>query len=167
MPQESELNDALITIRSAIEHDEPAITNLIHSEHLNPCGLDWRRFLVATYEANIVGAVQLRHHGDGSKELGSLVVRQDARRRGIASRLIDTLLSKVSSRVFMITSAQFAAHYAQWGFRHINAVEAPSSIMRNYAVGQLLGGFLSLICGRTPKRLAILDRNLSGVSTQR
>jgi amino-acid N-acetyltransferase len=128
---ESDLNHAMITIRSAMEQDQLAIGDLVHSERLNPNGLDWRRFVVATYAAIVIGAVQLRKHVDGSKELGSLVVRKDVRCRGIASRLIDALLWRVHSRVFMITTARFAANYARWGFHPINAPEAPSAILRN------------------------------------
>jgi amino-acid N-acetyltransferase len=157
-PTESYLNDAMITIRSAMEHDQLAITDLVHSERLNPNGFDWRRFVVATCDAMVIGAVQLRKHVDGSKELGSLVVRKDVRRRGIASRLIDALLWRMHNRVFMITSASFAANYARWGFRPINAGEAPSAILRNYVLGQLIGGAFALIPGRLPKRLVILDR---------
>jgi N-acetylglutamate synthase-like GNAT family acetyltransferase len=161
------LNDALITIRSAVEHDQLAITNLVRSERLNPNDLDWRRFLVATYDSGVVGAVQLRQHVDTSRELGSLVVRKDARRRGIASRLVDALLSTVRTRVFMIASAPYATHYARWGFQRISAVEAPSPIVRNYALGQLIGGFVALLCGRSPRRLVILDRRAPAPATER
>ena len=157
---EHALNVALITIRSAMKQDEAAIHRLVRAERLNPADLDWRRFVVAAYEAAVIGTVQLRCHGDGSREVGSLVVRQDARRRGIASRLIDALLERARGRVFMITGAPFAAHYARFGFRPIQALDAPRHILRNYALGQLFGGFLSLLCGRSPRRLVILDRRM-------
>jgi amino-acid N-acetyltransferase len=141
-----------------MEHDQLEITTLVRSERLNPNGLDWPRFVVATYEAMVVGAIQLRKHLDGSNELGSLVVRKDLRRRRVASRLIDTLLRSVHGRVLMITGARFAAHYARWGFHRIGAGEAPSPILRNYVLGQLIGGAFALFSGRIPNRLAILDR---------
>jgi len=109
----------------------------------------------------------LRQHADDSRELGSLVVREDARRRGIASRLVDALLSKVRTRVFMITSAPFAAHYARWGFQRISVVEAPSPVVRNYALGQVIGGFLALLCARAPRRLVILGRKVPALATER
>jgi N-acetylglutamate synthase-like GNAT family acetyltransferase len=147
-----------IRIRSATEQDQPAITTLVHNERLNPYDLDWRRFVVATDHGGVVGAVQLRNHFDGSRELGSLVVRKEARRYGIASRLIDALLSTETVRVFMITGAAFAAHYERWGFRPIEPVDAPSPIWRNYGLGRL-GGILSFLAGCRPNRLAILDRS--------
>lgn len=144
-------------IRFAAEHDQHAITTLVRGERLNPFDLDWRRFAVATDPSGIVGAAQLREHVDGSYELGSLVVRREARRRGIASRLIDTLLLAQHSRVFMITGTAFARHYERWGFRHIEPVQAPWPIRRNYWLGRL-AGIQSLLTGRRPNELAVLDR---------
>ena len=97
------MNTLPITIRRATEDDQPALTTLVRSERLNPFGPDWRRFVVAADLFGIVGAAQLRKHSDGSRELGSLVVREAARRFGVASRLIDALLSTETARVFMIT----------------------------------------------------------------
>ncbi len=159
------MNTVPIRIRSATEQDQPAITTLVQNERLNPYGLDWRRFVVATDHGGVVGAAQLRQHFDGSRELGPLVVRKEARRYGIASRLIDALLSTETARVFMITGAAFAAHYERWGFRPIEPVDAPSPIWRNYWLGRL-GSILSFLAGRRPNRLAILDRS-AGVTTAR
>ena len=85
-----ELREAL-TIRLATEMDQLAIRAMIRSERLNPTGLDWPSFMVATDERGLAGAVQLRRHRDGSRELGTLVVRKQARGHGIAGKLIDAL----------------------------------------------------------------------------
>jgi N-acetylglutamate synthase-like GNAT family acetyltransferase len=146
------------TIRRAREPDEYAIWSLVRSERLNPLDLDWRRFVLAIDPSGIVGAVQLRLHDDDSRELGSLVVRHDARSRGVAARLIDALLARVATRVWMITGAAFAAHYARWGFRRIEPSTAPASVRRNYYLGRFIGGALSFISGRAPKVLAVLHR---------
>lgn len=140
-----------------MQRDELAITSLVRSERLNPNDLDWRRFVVAIDGSGLLGAVQLRMHVDRSRELGSLVVRRDARGRGVASRLIDALLASIATRVLMITGAAFAAHYERWDFRPIEPAQAPASVRRNYYLGALIGGALSLLSGRRPKRLAILD----------
>jgi amino-acid N-acetyltransferase len=157
--QEPHLKSGMLAIRNATERDHLAITTLVHSERLNPNDLDWRRFIVATDTTGILGAVQLRRHFDRSRELGSLVVRKDARGRGIASRLIDTLLAPVATRVLMITGAAFIAHYERWGFYRIQPMEAPIAVRRNYYLGSLIGGALSLLSGRRPRTLAILHRN--------
>jgi len=146
-----------ITIRAAREIDETAILALVRSERLNPFDLDWRRFMLAADSGGIVGAVQLREHADGSRELGSLVVRRHARRHGVAARLIDALLALQRTRVFMITGAAFAWHYERWGFRSIEPIQAPWPILRNYWLGRL-SGVQSFLAGRTPTNLAVLHR---------
>jgi GNAT superfamily N-acetyltransferase len=103
-----------VTIRAAGADDEAGIVALVRSERLNPFDLDWRRFMLATDSGGIIGAVQLREHDDGSRELGSLVVRRNARRHGIGARLIDAVLTFQNTRVFMITGAAFARHYVRW-----------------------------------------------------
>jgi|SoiMethySBSTD1v2_1073268.scaffolds.fasta_scaffold196777_2 N-acetylglutamate synthase-like GNAT family acetyltransferase len=146
-----------ITIRTASEYDQEAITALVRSERLNPSDLDWRRFLVATDARGLAGTVQLRNHFDGSLELGSLVVRPDTRSRGVAARLIDALMLFARGRVYMITGARFAAHYAHWGFAPVEPTHAPSGIQRNYFLGRL-AGIASRVIGRTPNPLAVLAR---------
>lgn len=147
-----------IVIRAATADDQPAVKALVRSEHLNPLDLDWRRFTIALDDSGLVGAVQLRKHWDGSRELGSLVVRQDARHHGIASQLIDAVLSCETARVFTITRPAYAAYYARWGFRRIEPDAAPASIWRNYLFGRYAGGILSLLAGRRPAKLIVLDR---------
>lgn len=146
-----------ITIRAATERDQQAIAALVRSEWMNPFDLDWRRFLVAADANGIAGAVQLRNHFDGSRELGSLVVRADMRARGVAARLIDALMLFVRGRVYMITGARFASHYEHWGFAPLDATSAPAGIRRNYAFGRL-AGIVARFIGRKPNPLAILTR---------
>lgn len=55
------------------------------------------------------GAIQLRFHKDGSRELGSLVVDVKNRNRGIASRLITSLLARHECEVFMITGRRMSS----------------------------------------------------------
>jgi len=151
-------NAPLLEIRPATADDQLAIRTLVRGEHLNPIDLDWRRFTVAIDTDGLVGAVQLRKHGEGSRELGSLVVRADARHRGIASQMIDTLLCGETARVFTITRPAFIGYYARWGFRRIEPDAAPVSIWRNYLFGRFGGGLLSLLMGRRPSKLVVLDR---------
>ena len=105
-----------VAIRSAVPADQEAIRALVKGERLNPMGIDWPNFLVAVGTQGIVGAVQLRKHPDGSRELGSLVVAPEARGLGIAARLIDALVTDHDGPVQMITGAQHAAHYQRWVF---------------------------------------------------
>ena len=144
-----------ITIRAASERDQDAIIALVRSERMNPFDLDWRRFLVATDARGVAGAVQMRNHFDGSRELGSLVVRPDVRAHGIAARLIGRLMASARGRIYMITGARFASHYARWGFTPVEPARAPLGILRNYVFGRLVGVVARAI-GRSSKSLAVL-----------
>jgi amino-acid N-acetyltransferase len=147
-----------VSIRPAHPTDHDAIVGLVRSERLNPNGLDWPNFLVATEHDRLIGAVQLRSHNDGARELGSLVVERSSRGRGLAARLIDSLLAANPGRVLMITGRQHATHYSAWRFRPIAAFDAPVSIARNYCLGQIIGGTFALLQRRAINRLVILER---------
>ena len=146
-----------LEVRPASEADHAGILALVQSERLNPNNLTWRNFVVASDASGIIGAVQIRNHADGSRELGSLVVRREARGHGVASRLVEAMTANESRRLFMITGAAFAAHFERWGFRPIDLHEAPRAIRHNYRMGRL-GGILSLLRCRRPRQLVILDR---------
>jgi len=152
------VNSVTCAIRRATWADQAAIDALVQGERLNPVDLDWRRFIVAENANGVIGAVQLRQHDDDARELGTLVVRKDARGRGIASRLIDAVLASAAGRVLMITGERFAAHYARWGFRRIEPALAPAGVRRNYYFGKVAGWALWLAGSRRPRPLAIFDR---------
>lgn len=144
-------------IRPAREQDQEAIRALVCGERLNPNGIHWPNFLVAEDHRGVVGAVQMRKHRDGSRELGSLVVAKEARGEGIAARLIDALIGPEAGRVQMVTGRAFASHYERWGFRRIAPRAASPSVRRNYWLGSL-AFIISLVKRRRPQRLVILDR---------
>jgi amino-acid N-acetyltransferase len=106
----------------------------------------------------LVGAVQIRKHKDGSRELGSLVVDRSYRRQGLASRLIDKLLAAEGGRVLVITGKMRAAYFARWGFRPTTSWRAPTSIRTNYYLGYMIGGLFALLRRRPVNHLVILDR---------
>lgn len=147
-----------LAIRAATADDQNAIVGLVHSERLNPHGLEWPNFVVAVDGQALVGAAQIRKHKDGSRELGSLVVDGPYRRQGLASRLIDRLLAGESGRVLVITGKIRAAYFARWGFQPIASGRAPSSIRTNYYLGYMIGGLLALLRRRPVNHLVILDR---------
>jgi amino-acid N-acetyltransferase len=144
-------------LRAATVADQDAIVALVRSERLNPNGLHWPHFIVAALDGQVVGAVQMRHHADGSRELGSLVVAKDFRGRGIAGQLIGRLLMQHPGAAHLITPRVKARRYAYWGFRAIAPWRAPRSVCLNYCMGQLASA-LALLQGRAPRRLAVLAR---------
>lgn len=147
-----------LVIRPATLADQPHIVSLARGERVKPTGLDWPRFVVADDEGEIVGAVQLRAHPDGSRELGSLIVAPAHRKRGIAARLIETRLADASGRVLVITGRVHAGFYARWGFRRIRPIAAPPFVCMNYWLGYLGGGLLARLHGRAVNHLAVLER---------
>lgn len=151
------MSAAPVAIRPAAPHDQDPIRALVRGERLNPTGLDWPHFIVAEDERGIVGAVQLRRHADGARELGSLVVAPAARGQGIATRLVDTLLAPQRDSVLMITDGAHAGHFRRWGFRTIDAREAPRSVRFNHRMGRL-ARLLSLLRRLPPRRLVVLQR---------
>lgn len=147
-----------ITIRRGSRSDQASVGELVASERLNPNGIHAENFLLALDGDWLIGAVQLRCHPDGARELGSLVVRQEYRGRGIAGNLIDTLLAPEPRSVFMITGRRGAKRYRRWGFAPAASHDIPKSIRTNRAKGQIFGGINALWHGRSPQRLVILHR---------
>lgn len=147
-----------MTIGPAVAGDSAAILSLVRAERLNPNDLRWSNFLVAKEGDAIVGAVQIRRHRDGSRELGSLVVVRDRRGAGVAGRLIDAALAREAGAVHMVTGKEHAAHFGRWGFVAVRAIDAPRSIRRNYCLGQAIGGAHAILTGRRVNRLVILER---------
>lgn len=146
-----------IGFRPATEQDLPAIKSLVHGERLNPTGINWPNFLVAAMAGRIVGAVQIRKHSDGSRELGSLVVAKDQRGHGIASRLIDRLLADEREPIWMITGETHAGTFARWGFERIEPAAAPVKVRFNYRIGRL-ARIVSFLRRQPMRRLVILER---------
>lgn len=146
-----------VRIRRAAAQDQDAIRALVRAERLNPNGLDWPRFVVACEGEQIVGAVQLRRHRDGSRELGSLVVAPHWRGQGLAGQLIDALLIGFEEPVHMVTQRRHAAHFERWGFRPAWALRAPAAVRLNWAIGQSVA-LWSLLRRRPMRRLVVLAR---------
>lgn len=147
-----------ITIRQGLRSDQGSVEELVASERLNPNGIHAENFLLAADGERVIGAVQVRCHPDGARELGSLVVRPEYRGRGIAGNLIDALLAREVCSVFMITGSGGSRRYGRWGFVRAACRDIPKSIRINRAKGQVFGGIYALWHGRSPQRLVILHR---------
>jgi amino-acid N-acetyltransferase len=146
-----------IGFRPATEQDQQAIKALVHGERLNPTDINWPNFMVAAMAGRIVGAVQMRRHSDGSRELGSLVVAKDQRGHGIASRMIDRLLEDEREPIWMITSETHAGTFARWGFERIEPAAAPVKVRFNWRMGRL-ARIISFFKRQPKNQLIILER---------
>jgi amino-acid N-acetyltransferase len=146
-----------IAIRPARREDREAVVALMRGERLNPVGRNIMNFKVAESQGRIIGAAQMRKHGDGARELGSLIVAREWRRQGVASLLIGAWISDCADPIYMITASAHAAHYDRFGFAPCAARRAPRSIRFNFMMGRL-GRIVSLLMRLPPNRLCVLRR---------
>ncbi len=124
-----------IALRAARIEDEPIIRRLVRSSDLNPLGIDWRRFTVATLgEAGpIVGMGQIKPHGDGSRELASIAVVEAQRGKGIARMLIEHLLATEVGAIYLTCRPQLRGFYVPFGFVEVHDASAMPLYFRRIA----------------------------------
>jgi amino-acid N-acetyltransferase len=131
-----------ITIRPAIEADKPKIRDLVWDAHLNPTGLDWRRFVVGVNARGVVIAcAQIKPHRDGSQELASLVVSPEYRGNGIARKLMEHLIRHHTGDLYLMCRASLGGFYRKFGFSAVDVEEMPpyfQRISRLAALAELL-----------------------------
>jgi N-acetylglutamate synthase-like GNAT family acetyltransferase len=119
-------------VRPAVKEDFPAIRALIHAVQINPTGLDWRRFLVAvTPDNELLGCGQIKAHSDGSRELASIAVREQARGQGVARAVIEKLVVREPTRpLYLMCRARLGSLYAKFGFHSIGFDDMPLYFQR-------------------------------------
>jgi N-acetylglutamate synthase-like GNAT family acetyltransferase len=90
-------------LRAATAADEPEIKALIRAVQINPMGLDWHRFVVASSaEDGIRGCGQVKNHGEDVRELASIAVWPQYRGRGIAGEIIKHLVNQNPGTLFLM-----------------------------------------------------------------
>jgi N-acetylglutamate synthase-like GNAT family acetyltransferase len=119
-------------VRSATRQDFPEIRALIHAVSINPTGLAWRHFLVAVIPENtLLGCGQIKPHFDGSRELASIAVQEQARGQGVARAIIQELLAREKTRpLYLMCRARLEPLYIKFGFRAIGLDEMPVYFQR-------------------------------------
>jgi len=136
-------------IRRAKATDQAEIRALIRNVGINPLGLDWRRFYLAVdHDNQLVGCGQIKVHKDGSRELASIAVKENWRRLGIASRLIETLLHEVDGNVWLMCRSEMVPFYKKFGFIEVLRLDNLPSYFRRIAS---LWRMVSKIFGRKRK----------------
>lgn len=129
-----------INIRSAVEQDFIKIKKLISQVHINPTGLDWRRFIIAeTTNGEFAGCAQLKPHSDGSVELASLAVVTEFRNQRIAARLISNLMAIAPRPLYLTCRDVLQSYYEQHGFRVAPEEELPTYFRRIKKLAGVLG----------------------------
>ena len=106
-----------IQFRRALAEDSRAIVQMVRGERLNPMGLDWRRFLLAAAaDGTLIGCVQIKPHGDGTRELASLVVCPAYRGRGLARQLIERIRVGQEPPLYLMCRSELEPLYTRFGF---------------------------------------------------
>ena len=114
----------MFSIRPAIQDDQSKINSLIRSVRINPTRLDWRRFAVAVDEEDaLIGCGQVKPHRDGSRELSSLAVVENWRGRGVARALMEWLMAKHASPLWLTCRSSLVPLYERFGFREVQRTE--------------------------------------------
>ncbi len=129
-----------VILRPARAEDQAAIRQIVREARINPTGLDWRRFVVAEDDGQIVATGQIKPHRDGSRELASIATRPAYQRRGLASALIRGLLADCAPPLYLVCAAHNAGFYPRFGFRPIPPGEMPPYFRRMHRLINLLAG---------------------------
>jgi N-acetylglutamate synthase-like GNAT family acetyltransferase len=113
-----------VTLRPATVADAVDIKSLIRLVRINPMGLDWKRFLLASSaDGELVACAQVKPHADGTLELASLAVRPAWRGRGLARRLVEQLLSQSPRPLYLTCRSSLGIFYGRFGFRTLASDE--------------------------------------------
>jgi N-acetylglutamate synthase-like GNAT family acetyltransferase len=122
---------AEFSLRAATEADFPEIKALVRQVRINPMGLDWRRFTVATNgQGEMLACAQLKPVPGGLSELASLAVRPTCRKKGIARALIEHLLAQAPRPVYLTCRSGLGKLYEKFGFRVLRDDETPAFYRR-------------------------------------
>src|SRR5215216_7478030 len=119
------------TLRPALKGDFPSIKELIHLGEINPMGVDWKRFVVATNrEGEVIGCGQLKPHGKETLELASIAVHPQHRNQGVARAIIEHLLADSSRPLYLMCRSRLESLYEKFGFHAIAYDEMPRYFQR-------------------------------------
>jgi amino-acid N-acetyltransferase len=118
-------------IRPAEGRDANAIRALVIKSHINPTGLDWKRFIVAiANQDEIIGCGQIKPHRDGSLELASIAVTHAWRGKGAARAIIEHLLAAHQGVLYLMCQSSLGPLYEKFGFEVILEEQMPKYFRR-------------------------------------
>lgn len=148
-----------VWLRQATAADQAAITALIRAARLNPLSLDWQRFVVADEGGQVVGAGQVKLHGDGTREMASIAVAPDRQGAGIGSAIVATIIALEPSPLYLYCAEYNEGYYVRFGFRALAPAEMPRSLRRIHVFANTLLGALNIVTGQQ-RRLVVMGRGL-------
>jgi amino-acid N-acetyltransferase len=126
-------------IRVAGKTDRIIIRALIRRVRINPLNLDWRNFRVAFDDhGQIIGCGQIKTHRDGTNELASIAVEDGWRGLGVASDIIQSLINKADSPLWLVCRSELASFYERFGFEAVGDVnDLPTAYRRMRSMARL------------------------------
>lgn len=135
----SSLVSNVFSLRQAGEGDAARIKQFVRREHLNPLSLKWWNFWVAVDQAGeVIGCIQVKQHKDGSRELASLVVTPEWRKKGVARALILNILEKEAGDLYLMCRAVLGDFYRRFGFEAVESGKLPAYFKRIWRLAAVL-----------------------------
>lgn len=146
--------DENLELRRAEPGDASAIRQLIYRVGINPLGLEWRRFWIVEENGKLIACGQIKIHRDGSRELASIAVVPERRRRGYARAVIEQLLSDAQKPLYLTCRPNLEQFYAKFGFDTVRQpAEMPPYFRRVWKIARFIGRFFPRVGGLLVMRL--------------
>lgn len=133
-----------ISIRPALQADQQTILSFIRQANLNPRNLDWRHFLVAEEDGQIVGIRQVKVHSQGTREVASGFVLPEYRRRGVSARLMNEILTRESGPLYTMVNEKWTPYYERFGFQRVDVDQLPADFKKEYWIGRIVTSLISI-----------------------
>ena len=144
-----------ISLRPANASDAVKIRRMIWEMRINPTGLNWRHFVLATGAGgDVIGCGQVKPHADGSRELASIAVLPEWRGKGVARRIIEHLLEQYSGRLYLTCRSSLGPLYQKFGFQVVQIAEMPPYFQRLSRIVTLMNKLT-----HQPNILLVMRRN--------
>ncbi|MBN1285070.1 MAG: GNAT family N-acetyltransferase [Anaerolineae bacterium] len=141
-----------ITLRRARAEDQAAIRRMVYAARLDPTRLHWSHFVVVeVLDGDIIGVGQVRPHR-WCRELGSLVVDQAWRGRGVGAQIVRALLAGESGPVYLECAGRMAYYYTRFGFAEIPWWRAPLPL-------SIKAGPANLVARLLGRRIVVMRRD--------
>lgn len=134
-----------VIIRPAIEADQLSIVSLIRQAKINPRNLHWQNFLIAEENGQIVGIRQVKVHSQGTREVASGFVRPEYQRQGISAQLMNEILRRENSPLYLMCNKKWKRYYEQFGFRDVRLAELPRDFRREYLIGKITTTLIAIL----------------------
>ncbi len=131
----------------------------MRAAQLNPINIRWPNFVVAEDAGQVVGVGQLRPHTDGSRELASLAVLPEFRKRGIGHQLMQALLAQAKPQepLYLFCEHNLERYYTRYGFCVVGREALTPPLLRLFRAGSLVTRIGSLFSGH-PEHLIAMRR---------